>query len=414
MSQVQTIIQPRGNSVTVFSVATVIMMMLYTLPQVVLFVRNDMMAIIVTVYYALFVSKYVSPAIVLKTLLIGLPYLLIFWLNNFSGNVRLGFVLPFMTLWTLVMPCFAAIAVVKRNYLLEQRFILIATGLCLAYVFISTFQALAIDPLIMREMAGSDDENVHIARVYGAGGYGFAYAVGALFIAIWILNRYMKRLPFWKIASVVLIVICGLLIVESQYATLLFIAVFGVAIHYYLEANTFSKRIKVIAISVVAILASQTLIVLGSSMLGGEVLRFKFAMIYNSIWGGGGIENISGDRSQLQLDAFGLFLQSPLWGYSGAAHLDEYAEAHSSFMAVLASTGIIGVVSFFYLFYSSCRRMLLNVFVNKNERKLYYPVIIFYFLFAWLNPIEYAFECGWMIFFVIPLIYAITFKKANI
>ena len=73
-SKTQTI-KSQQNGFNLFSIATVIMMLFYILPQAVIFVRNDVMAIIVTVYYALFVSRYVSPAIVLKTMFLAAPCL---------------------------------------------------------------------------------------------------------------------------------------------------------------------------------------------------------------------------------------------------------------------------------------------------------------------------------------------------
>lgn len=410
MSQTQAIRNKQGGF-NLFSIATVVMMLFYILPQAVLIVRNDVMAIIVTVYYALFIRRYVSPATVLKTLLLAIPYLLLFWANGFPGNARLGFVLPFMTLWTLVMPCFAIIAVVKRNNPDEQKVIIIAISICLLYVFISTFRGLAIDPLIMREMAGSEDIAVHIARMKSVGGYGFAYAVGALFIASWLINKFIKHSLYLKLLMIVIIIACGVLIVQSQYATLLFISIFGVAIYYFITANTLGKKIRVVVIALIAFFASQTLVIMGTSLFGGDVLRYKFTLIYDAIWGNAGVENISGDRLQLQLDAFDLFLSSPIWGYSGATNLEEFNESHSTFIGNMALTGIIGVTSFFLLFYSSIKHMISIVFANITEKKLYIPILFFYFLFAWLNPIEYAFECAWMIFFVVPLMFEFLINK---
>lgn len=413
MSQVQTI-RSGGSGFNLFSIATIVMMLLYVMPQSVVFIHNDLMAIIATVYYVVFAGKYVDSGKVIKAILVAVPYLIIFWLNNFPGSFKLGFVLPLITLWTLVMPCFAIIAVVKRNNPDEQKVIIIATSICLLYVFISTFRGLAIDPLIMREMAGSEDIAVHIARMKGVGGYGFAYAVGALFIASWLIYKFIKHSLYLKLLMIVIIIACGVLIVQSQYATLLFISIFGVAIYYFITANTLGKKFRVVVIALIAIFASQTLVIMGTSLFGGDVLRYKFTLIYDAIWGNAGVENISGDRSQLQLDAFDLFLSSPIWGYSGAVNLEEYSEAHSSIMSVMASTGLIGIVSFFMLFYSSCKRLLAGIPQRINDSKFYYPILIYYFLFALLNPVEYAFECAWMIFFVVPLLFVFLINKIKI
>lgn len=413
MSQVQTIGKNNSGGVSFFSIATVIMMLLYFMPQAMVFVRNDMMAIIVTAYYFLFVSKYVSPVNVIKALLIGLPYLVLFWLVGSQMNFRLGFILPFMTLWTLIMPLFAVIAIIKRNNPVEQRFILVSTGICLLYVAIMTFRALDVDPLIMREMAGSDDNAVLVARMQGVGGFGIAYSIGALFISLWVIHKYIKHLTYLKFFNISIIIACGIMVVKSQYATLLFLTVFGIALYYIIEARTFTQRMTVVVVALITVYAAQTLIVWASQMIGGEVLQFKFQLIYNSLWGGEGAENISGDRSQLQIGAFDLFLRSPLYGEPGVVNTEAYSESHSTLLSVMASSGIIGLISYLGVFYYSGKRMFLSVF-DSVSKKLYVPVATFYFALAWLNPIDFSFECSWMIFFVIPLIYVVSYNPNKI
>lgn len=403
MSQTRTI-QNKQGGINFFSIATIVMMLFYVLPQAVLVVRNDMMAVIVTVYYVLFISRYVSPLIVLKTLLLAVPYLLLFWVNGSSGDAKLGFVLPFMTLWTLVMPCFAIIAIVKRNNQKEQRTILIVTGICLLYVFIATFRGLAVNPLIMRDLDGGEDISLHQTRLMGVGGYGLAYATGALFIAIWIICQYIPP-KMYKMMGLLFLLICGLLVVQSQYATLLFITIGGVAIHYIIEARTFSKKLLLVVVSIVLLLLSKFLVTLGMSVFGGqEVLVFKFQMISDALWGNAGVENVSGDRSQMHIDAFKMFLSSPIAGCADFGQKEAYIAAHSTILSVMASTGLIGIISYFMLFFNCIKRLMLNCFFDM-EKRIILPVFIYFFAFSFLNPIDYSFECSWIIFFMIPLMY---------
>ena len=413
MSQVQTLSNTHGKSVTPFSVATVIMTLLYVMPQTLLFVRNDMLAIIATLYYFVFLSKYVSIDQVFKVLLLGLPYSILYWIVGYSGNFKLGFVIPFMTLITLVMPCFAIIAVVKRNNWKEQKFISITTAISLLFVAITTFVALADNPLIMREMTGGGEYYITQARLRGVGSYGIAYSMGALFIAFWSLRRYLKKSFIPPIVYLVMTIVSGLLVVQSQFGTLLFITIGGVALHYFIEARTFPKRIMVLAVAIIVIISSQALIKMGMTMFGGEVLRYKFQLIYDGIWGGSGVENISGERSQVQLAALSFFLQSPVWGCSGVVFNEVFYSAHSTMIAVLAATGLIGFISYISAFYSAIKKVLSECFISVAEKRLYYPVVLFYLSFAFLNPIDFSFECSWVIFFVIPLLYIMVFSQAR-
>lgn len=403
MSQVQTI-RSGGSGFNPFSIATIVMMLLYVMPQSVVFIHNDLMAIIATVYYVVFAGKYVDSGKVIKAILVAVPYLIIFWLNNFPGSFKLGFVLPLMTLWTLIMPCFAMVAIVNRNNFPEQKVILIATGLCLLYITVVSFMALSINPVIMR-YEGGDETLIHQARMMGVGGYGTAYAMGALFIALWAIKKYIKKSFISPVVYYVMIITCGLLVVRAQYATLLFLTIFGVGLHYIFEANSFRKRVLVIITSIIIFVLAQPLIQFGMSFFGGQLLGFKFQLVFDSLWGGGGVETISGERSEYQLDAFGLFLQSPLFGVSNVINIEEYNNAHSEIIGVMAATGIVGIISYMSSFIVAVKYAINNCFISKVDKILYYPVIAFYLAFAFLNPISYAFECPWVIFLIIPLLF---------
>lgn len=413
MTQEKNINMNRG-SVTSFTIATIIVMLLYVMPQAVLFIRNDLLAIIVTLYYIFFVRKYVSPGIIIGSLLIAVPYLFFYGINGYSGDLKHGFVLPFMTLVTLVMPCFAVIAVVKRNNSVEQKVIIIATAISLGYVAINTLIALASNPLVMRDLTGTTDESFYIvSRMKGIGSYGIAYSMGALCIAFWGIRKYIKNSFIPPVVYYLLIIVAVLLVIESQFGTLLFITIGGIAVHYFIEAKSFGQRVLILVAAITVLILSKTLISLGMTMLSGEVLRYKFELIYESIWGGDGAENISGERSQVQLRAYQLFLQSPIYGYSGFASLDAYGSAHSTILSVMVASGIIGLISYLGMFYSVIKRTVTICFISDKEKRLYYPVVLFYLSFAFLNPIDFSFECSWIIFFVIPLLIYMVFNKVK-
>ena len=399
----KTVNKSRGG-VNLFSISTILLMLLYLLPQTMLFISNDILAIIATVYYALFISKYVSPHIVLRTLLIAIPYLLLCWINGYPGNLKLGFVLPFMTLLTLLIPCFAVIATVKRNNIAEQKVILIATGLCLLYIATASLSALSKNPMIMRDMAGGSELDILTpARLRGVGGYGTAYAMGALFIAFWGIRKYIKKSFIPPILFYVILIGTAWIVVESQYATLFFISILGVAIYYYIESKTTTQKVIIVLFTILLLFFSKALIQLGMSIQSLDVLRFKFELIYNGIWGGSGVENISGDRSQLQLSAWDLFLSSPIGGVPRFSSMEAYNRAHSTIFTVLIASGLIGFISYISLFISALSRSIKTCLSNR-AKELYIPVVLFYLAFAFLNPIDYTFDCSWVIFYVVPLL----------
>lgn len=388
-----------------FVIATTLVSAMLFLPQSYIFLRNDMMGILLTVYYMLFVAKYVNIGTVFQKISPVIPYLLLSWLVAYGMSFKYGFVLPGMTLWSLLMPAFASIAVIKRNNKQEQKMILLGMFIIVAYVSYNTLMAVIDNPNVMRaNEGGGEDSAQHYLRLMGIGNYGYAYSMGALFVALFsvrkiITNKY-KRL--FMIASV----FCAIVVLLSQYATLLFICIFSVFTYMILNAKKTDQKILLFLLAIIIYFSLQGFIYAGITIFEGQVLGEKFQMIYDGFWGTGDIEHLSADRSEKQLNAFRVFLQSPIIGnnYFDSTNQEAIGLAHSTIISILALTGLIGLISYLATFFNVIKYQVSKIFAD-STKTAYFTVLAFYAFFAVLNPIDYTFETSWVIFFIVPIIF---------
>lgn len=47
----------------------------------------------------------------------------------------------------------------------------------------------------------------------------------------------------------------------------------------------------------------------------------------------------------------------------------------------------------------------INLAIDSNLHKSYYPIVIYYLLFAFFNPIDAITEASWIIFVIIPSLF---------
>lgn len=404
----------RSNTI-VFVVFTVIMMALYTMPQTVCFIRNDMMGIFCTVYYMVFIHRDIPISVALKVISPILLYAIVYGTVSMGFDFKLGIILPIMTTWTFSMPAFAMVAIYRRNSQIEQKAILVSTIVCLLYVCINTFLAIQSSPDIMRNLDGNSDMAfVTSMRMSGIGGFGFAYTMGLLFVALFALHNYRiaiskNPLVYWAILFAI-----GYFVLCTQFTTLLFIIIFSIFFYYFLDSRTIIKKLKFIILLFLAYYFFQSFILLGISLFEGQTLGIKFQMIYDGIWVNNDLEHVSAERSEWQLDAFRLFLSSPIWGnyiLKGNAAI-AFDRAHSTILSIMCSTGLLGLFSYFSTYIRIAKYQANNLF-DKKERTLYFSCIAYYFFFSFFNPTDNVFELSWTLFITVPLLSLYFTRKFN-
>lgn len=387
-----------------FVIATVLVSAMLFLPQSYIFLRNDAMGMLLTGYYFIFVAKYVPLGKVFSKFSPVLPYLFLSWLVAYGMSFKYGLVLPGMTLWTLLLPAFASIAVIKRNNPKEQKLILLGMFILVVYVSFNTLMAVIDNPNVMRANEGGEGSAQNYLRLLGIGNYGYAYSMGALFVALFSIRKLvpLKIKHLFTIATV----FCAIVVLLSQYATLLFICVFSVFAYMIFNAKNINQKFLLVILAIIIYFSLQGIIYAGIKIFEGQVFGDKFQMIYDGLWGTGDVEHLSADRSEKQLNAFRVFLQSPLVGnyFFDSANREPIGLAHSTIISILALTGLIGLTSYLATFYNVIKYQVHKVFAN-STKIAYYTVLAFYVFFALLNPIDYTFETSWIVFFIVPIIF---------
>lgn len=145
-----------------------------------------------------------------------------------------------------------------------------------------------------------------------------------------------------------------------------------------------------------------------------STIAARLSRMSDSLWGNGDASDISGQRSIYQLNAYNLFLESPIWGnnITKQPNAFTYLACHSTLLAVACSTGIIGIWSYLKTFYTAFKNEI-NLIIDPNLHTSYYPVAIYYLLFAFLNPIDTVTEAAWLIFVIIPSLFRLYIPKSN-
>ena len=170
-------------------------------------------------------------------------------------------------------------------------------------------------------------------------------------------------------------------------------------------------RIAIVFLSPFLVFGISYILTLLMSLYEGSVVGDHLQTFYNSIWENNSVVDSAGMRSNYMADAFWAGLSSPIWGQgivSGPVYyIARYC--HSDILAAFVGTGIIGVYS----------RYKSLVFVSKmsNEglgkdlsKKIYIPIILYYLLLSFFNPIEQIGEVAWTSFLITPVVYHLIFK----
>lgn len=387
-----------------FVVGVILMMLLYIVPQIKVFISYDRLAIVSFVFIALFV-RWTDCNHIIRVFLCALPYCLLMFIVARQGDFKYGFVHPLMTLWLLVFPIFLTTVVVDRNNRKEMMIIFVSSLVVLLVSLILGISEFSDNQDALRALAsGLDEDYAHYLTQKGVGGFGATYSTGGLLVAC-ILTLKFSLKKTTKIILVVLSLFLGYYILNAQFATLIIITFFSAVYFFYSTANSSRQRFAIFVIGCLFVIIMPSFMQLIVDFLGDTTVGNKFNQMDIALFeGGGGISNVSGQRSKFQLDVLRLFLHSPIWGNSlstGNNAVIEYS-SHSTILSVMACTGLIGLFSFYFTFRSCIKYMMKKGCINQT---FYNPVIFYLVLFSVFNPITGSLEAMWCFFVIIPLMF---------
>lgn len=398
--------QSKINSI-LYILAVIFLSAIYLLPVV----RNDFdytkLAIILFVFYAVFIFKTerFKPIITMVTNL--LPYMFMSFIVAKGGNFKLGFLHPLLVTWCMLFPAILCRDIIERGNKRELVSIAVVTLMMLLYIIYNTIGALAESPDVMRQITAAStlDENILLSYVEeNIGGFGVAYGSGALVILLvtFVVN---KELSGWtKIVIYLLLGYSLYFVLNAQFTTLLFLVIFCSIVSTYFSEYGRRHKIQLVYIGLMLLICIPSLFQLLANLYEGTTIGERLIRFNESIFGEGDVTEMSGKRSKFQIEAFLLFLRSPIWGSDvtyDVVNATTYVSSHSTMLSVACSTGLIGLISYYKTYWSFLKPIYKDY---SGSGKQYVALVVYFFCFSFFNPSETTEAC-WIMFLIVPVLY---------
>lgn len=397
-----------NKSISIVYVAcTILVGAFYCFPQLRILIRFDQLAYLTVLYYLCFVAKYVSFNQVVNLMKYAIPFCLLMFVAK-GLNFKYGFLYNLLELWNLIIPSIICIGLFLRNRPRELFIITWTAIIMLTITCLTTLTVMDESENVMRELTASTTDETYAMelREMGVGGFGIAYAMGAFAVGLFALFKQVKKWNIWKWIILAMLVFSFYFVTQAQFTTLLIITIVGAATTYLLNARTKEKKIKVIIITIGLIFLLPVIVQILIDLYQDTTIGMRLSRMYDSLWGAGNVTDISGKRSMYQINAIKLFLESPIWGNNITQQPNAFINSacHSTLLAVASSTGIIGIWSYLKTFHATFQQEI-NLAIDSNLHKSYYPIVVYYLLFAFFNPINTITEASWIIFVIIPSLF---------
>ncbi len=282
----------------------------------------------------------------------------------------------------------------------KQRFILLSVCfIMIVYVALSTLRILAEDASATRSWGNENDyqgENL--------GGYYFVYAVPIL-IAI-LAGCFVKMRIVAKCFSILTIGFFLVFLINAQYTLAILITVIGII--YQIFKSIKEPLVKLLFFVAVVLLCMfiPNILEFAIQHIPSEEIVVRLREIYNFLTGGGADGYNLSNRLELYWKSIVAFFNSPIWGNRVLGF-----DGHATFLTVLARTGILGGIPFYWLFFSSRKHLLT---LAGDNRELLKPVILMFALMGLTNPIHASQPLAYATWFIAPLAVITIFGEETV
>lgn len=387
---------------------------IYMLPAVRIGFDYTQLAIVLFVFYAVFIFKRERMRPIITIVKCLLPYMFVSFIVAKAGNLKLGFFHPLLITWCMLFPSILCKDLIDRGNKKEILSITIITLGMLVYIMYNTIGAFEDSPDVMRELTAStmaDDIRLAYARD-NVGGFGVAYGSGA--IAILLITLAINNIYSGWTKKVIYLLLGYVLyfVLNAQFTTLLFLVLFSSVVSVYFSEYGRRHKAQLVFISILLVFFTPLLFHVLANLYEGTTIGERLVRFNESMFGGGNVTEVSGQRSKFQIDAFLLFLASPIWGSdvtSDIVNATIYVSSHSTMLGVACSTGLIGLISYYKTYWVFIRPIYKNY---ASSGKQYVALVAYFFFFSFFNPSETSEAC-WIMFMIVPALYnvVITLNK---
>ena len=398
--------QSKINSL-LYIVAVSFLSAIYMLPAVKIGFDYTKLAIVLFVFYAVFMLRREGLRPITTIVKNLLPFMFISFLVAKSGNLKLGFFHPLLVTWCMLFPAILCKNLIKRNKKTELIVISTMTLSMLIYVMYNTIGVMADSPDIMRQLtaASTMDEELRLTyAIENIGGFGIAYGAGAIVVLLFTLVVNKRLGGRTKISIYLLLGYALFFVLNAQFTTLLFLVILGTLVSLYFSEYGQKHKLQLVCIGVLLLFFFPMLVQLLADLYEGTTIGERLIRFNESLFGGGDVTELSGQRSKNQIDAFLLFLRSPLWGSDVTHNVTNatiYVSSHSTMLGVACSTGLIGLMSYYKTYWSFIKPIYKDYASNGKQ---YIALVAYFFFFSFFNPSETTEAC-WIMFLIVPALY---------
>jgi len=294
----------------------------------------------------------------------------------------------------------------KQNYVLLGRIALVAI-LCYTVGSIQNFLLLQRYPWAARILATTDSAAKKVYSGLGVGGFGFVYA--GLFLAvsvIFLIRRSPNNTKGIRVLATLAFAAIALLLIKASYTISIILFFIGVLM------VILPLRKKAAILSLVVLVFLLLFLSLSGDALGRLVFRFSEIFHRNQIvasklrdlayWFlGQGRTTETGYRLNLYESSFFTFLDNPLFGIYGPSPNPGLIGGHSGWFDLLAFYGLFTTIPFVLAIYFNFKKHY-QFFKGSAYSKYLLTCQMLFVILAFINPILYIYEIGFMMFLILP------------
>lgn len=337
------------------------------------------------------------PTVIIKYILliafISLVYMIFTDASSIAQEVTNHGVKRFLSKFYQIFMMFFPIMLlsrVKKNLTIRQKkFVLLISYFLFGYVMLITMKELSLNPNITRswsEFAESSSNNV--------GNYYFIYAIPVL-LAICTMLAVRAKMIGVKILMIALIIFQMYFLLIAQYTLSVIIGILGIGFEIYVNTKKKINRYFVIGIFFLLVILLPNILQFAIAHVPSEQMAIRLNELYNFFVGRDATGYNMNGRLTLYFDSIKAFFISPIWG-NRSLNFD----GHATFLTVLSDTGLLGGIPFYYLYFSSNRRVKRLIQDNKKQ---FLPIFTMLILTGFTNPINMALPLMYATWFLAPL-----------
>jgi len=298
--------------------------------------------------------------------------------------------------YTLYFPAILFLRVNHAGSRIQKRILLIFSIGLMVYVAANTRLYLITHPGAIRSWSGEGDlESLNIAGYYHIIAYPILVAVVAACL--------VRLKPVYRMVVLIAIVMTMEFIIASQYTLSLLIAIIGICYQIGITIRTRVWRIIYAMLMLVLAAFIPEFLRLGIRLIPSEQVTIRLGEILAFLSGQGADGYNLNSRLTLYGRSILAFLTSPIWGNRKLGF-----DGHATFLTVLADTGLLGGIPFYYLL-TLVVKQLRNT-LNEHGKQIR-TVILVVALTGLTNPIHASQPFGMAAWFIAPMLITAVFKE---